>query len=243
MGFAGRRVAVVGGSSGIGRAIAAAAREGGAEVAIASSSAAKVATAAAALGANGHVLDVTDPDSVAAFARALGPVDHLAVTAHAAASLAVLRPAADVNLADAARVFAVKVLGALAVVRAVAPAMLDGGSVLLVSGAAARRIMPNHVVLGAANAAVEAMGRQLARELAPLRVNVLCPGLTRSEAYDPLPAAARAALFARAAALPVGRAGEPAEIAAAALALMGNAFCTGAVLDVDGGGMLVGVPR
>lgn len=242
MDLRGRRVAVVGGSSGIGRAIAEAAGAAGAELVIASSSPAKLAAAAARLGARGLLLDVADGASVDAFAAALGAVDHLAVTAHAPASLATIRPLGQVAPADAARVFAVKVLGTLAVVRAVAPSLAPDGSILLVSGAASRRIMPGHVVLGAANAAIETMGRQLARELAPRRVNVVSPGLTRSEAYDGLPGPARAALFARAAALPLGRAGEPAEIAAAALALMGNGFCTGAVLDVDGGGLLVGVP-
>jgi NAD(P)-dependent dehydrogenase (short-subunit alcohol dehydrogenase family) len=242
MGFADRHVAVVGGSSGIGRAIAQGAVAAGARVTIASSGVAKREAAAAAIGARALALDIADPASVAAFAAALGPVDHLVVTAHSPASLGTIRPIAAQDPADATRVFAVKVLGTLAVVRAAAPHLARDGSILLVSGAAARRIMPGHVVLGAANAAVEAMGRQLARELAPVRVNVISPGLTRSEAYDPLPEPARAALFARAAALPVGRAGEPAEIAAAALALMDNAFCTGAVLDVDGGGLLVGVP-
>jgi NAD(P)-dependent dehydrogenase (short-subunit alcohol dehydrogenase family) len=242
MGFTGQRIAVVGGSSGIGRAIAQAARDAGAEVVIASSSPGKVASAAATIGARGLKLDVTDPAGIAAFAAALGPVDHLVITAHSAAALATIRPLSAVAPEDAARIFAVKVLGAMAVVRALVPAMPCTGSILLVSGAASRRIMPGHVVLGAANAAIETMGRQLARELAPIRVNVISPGLTRSEAYDPLPEAARAALFARAAALPAGRPGEPAEIAAAALALMSNGFCTGAVLDVDGGGMLVGVP-
>lgn len=242
MTFTAKRVAVVGGSSGIGRAIAEAARAAGAEAIIASSTPAKLHAAATSIGARAIPLDITDPASIAAFATALGPVDHLAFTAHAPASLATIKPNLSVDPADAARVFATKVLGTLAVIRAVTPNLSRDGSILLVSGAASRRIMPGHVVLGAANAAIEAAGRQLARELAPVRVNVIAPGLTRSEAYDPLPEAARAALFARAAALPVGRPGAPAEIAAAALALMGNAFVTGAVLDVDGGGLLVGVP-
>jgi NAD(P)-dependent dehydrogenase (short-subunit alcohol dehydrogenase family) len=241
----GSTVAVVGGSSGMGFAIAAAALAKGARVVIGSSSAGRVAGAAARLGpgAVGHAVDVRDDASVAAFAAAVGEADHLVVTAHAPASLATLKPVGALDLDDVRAVLEVKVIGAVRVARALLPRLRAGGSVLFVSGAASRRMLPGHVVLGAGNAAVEAMARQLAWEAAPVRVNVLCPGLTRTEAYESLAEADRATMFARAAAaLPVGRAGEPADLAAAALALMTNGFCTGAVLDCDGGGLLVGAP-
>jgi len=90
------------------------------------------------------------------------------------------------------------------------------------------------------NAAVEALGRALAKELAPVRVNVISPGLTAgSGAYLNMPEAAREVMYTSVSRrLPVGRVGCPEDIADAALMLMTNGFITGVVLDVDGGGLI-----
>ncbi len=91
----------------------------------------------------------------------------------------------------------------------------------------------------ALRAALEAMARVLAVELAPRRVNTVSPGLTATEAYAGLPDAARAAMFAATAArLPAGRVGAPDDIAQAILLAIANPFLTGATLDVDGGAHL-----
>ncbi|MGA7880005.1 MAG: SDR family oxidoreductase [Terrimicrobiaceae bacterium] len=99
----------------------------------------------------------------------------------------------------------------------------------------------NDVVLAGVNAAVEAMGRALARDLAPVRVNTISPGMTRGTgAYLSMPEFAREGMYsAIAARLPVGRVGTAEDIAAATLMLMTNAFITGVTLDFDGGGVLV----
>ena len=79
----------------------------------------------------------------------------------------------------------------------------------------------------------------LARELAPLRVNALSPGLVETPVWDGMPAEARDAMFRQAAgSLPVGRIGTPADLGEAALFLMTNGYTTGVVLDVDGGARL-----
>jgi NAD(P)-dependent dehydrogenase (short-subunit alcohol dehydrogenase family) len=85
------------------------------------------------------------------------------------------------------------------------------------------------------------MGRALARDLAPTRVNTISPGLTRdTAAFNAMPAEAREGMFAAVgAALPAGRVGLPTDIANAALFLMTTPFVTGITLDVDGGGLLV----
>ena len=76
----------------------------------------------------------------------------------------------------------------------------------------------------------------LAKELAPLRVNVISPGLVDTPAYDEMPEVARRVLFEGAAAsLPVGRTGVPEDVAEAVLFMVSNSFTTGALLDVDGG--------
>jgi NAD(P)-dependent dehydrogenase (short-subunit alcohol dehydrogenase family) len=96
--------------------------------------------------------------------------------------------------------------------------------------------MPGTAGLAAVNGGITQMAQTLARELAPLRVNVVSPGLVDTPAYDGLPAEAKAGMFAGAAkALPVGRTGTPEDIAEAIVYLLGNGFTTGAILDVDGG--------
>lgn len=90
-----------------------------------------------------------------------------------------------------------------------------------------------------AGRSLEALGKHLAKELAPRRVNVISPGVTATEAYAGMPEEARQAMFARtAASLPVGRVGQPDDIAAAFILAMENGFISGSLIDVDGGGLL-----
>jgi NAD(P)-dependent dehydrogenase (short-subunit alcohol dehydrogenase family) len=80
------------------------------------------------------------------------------------------------------------------------------------------------------------MAQTLAKELAPLRVNVVSPGLVDTPAYDGMPAATKAALFETAAkSLPVGRTGQAEDIAPAVEMLITSGFATGVLLDIDGG--------
>ena len=87
---------------------------------------------------------------------------------------------------------------------------------------------------------VEALGRALAVELAPIRVNVVCPGMTKTEMWDGLSSENRESMYREVAAkLPVGRVGEAMEVAESYLYLMRQTYCTGEVVVVDGGGVLV----
>lgn len=244
MSLAGRQLVIIGGSSGIGFATARLALERGARVHIASSSPSRVAAACARLpGPVGSgTVDVRSEASLAGFFATLPEIDHLLVCAHAGATAASIRPLADLDLAAVLAGFDVKVMGALRSIRAALPRLAARASIALVSGAASRRVLPGHSALATFNAAIEAMTRQLAFELAPRRVVAICPGLTRTEAYDGLPTAAREAMFARAAGLPVGRVGEAADIAEAILMALDNGYLTGTTLDVDGGGNLLGAP-
>ena len=108
------------------------------------------------------------------------------------------------------------------------------------SGILSQRPDKGSAILAAINSAVETLGKALAVELAPVRVNVISPGMTRDTgAYLGMPEPAREEMFANVAkALPVKRVGRPADIASVAVELMTNSFITGAVIDVDGGGLL-----
>ena len=126
-------------------------------------------------------------------------------------------------------------------VREVLPVLRQDGSVTLVTGAASRAAMPGTAGVAAVNGALQSMVPTLARELAPVRVNALSPGLVATPVYDGMPEQARDSMYRQAAErLPVRRIGSAEDLGEAALFLMTNGYTTGIVLDVDGGARLIG---
>ncbi|WAC72662.1 SDR family oxidoreductase [Roseateles sp. SL47] len=212
---------VVGGQTGIGRAVAQALQQRPGRVVVAS---------------RRDGLDIADPAAVERFFADLGPVDHVVVTAGSQAPGGKL---VDVGLDAAKAAFDVKFWGSLAVAQSAARHLRPGGSLTLTSGFLARRTVPGSFVKTAMNAGLEAVAKILARELAPLRVNVVSPGLTETEAYASMEPSARSAMLDRAASsLPVGRFGQPADLAQGYLLAIDNPFMTGAVIDIDGGALI-----
>lgn len=212
---------VVGGASGIGKAVAEALSQRPGRVEIAGRKAG---------------LDIADPATVEAWFERLGPIDHVIVTA---GSEAPGGQVADVSFEAAKAAFDVKFWGSLAVARAAATHIRPGGTITLTSGFLAKRTVPGTYVKTAMNAALEAVAKILARELAPIRVNVVSPGLTDTEAYAGMSDEARRSMLDRAAAsLPAGRYGRPEDLAVAYLFAIDNPFVTGSVIDVDGGALI-----
>ncbi|MGP9825215.1 SDR family oxidoreductase [Ectopseudomonas khazarica] len=212
---------IVGGHTGIGRALADALRERPGWVLVAS---------------RRSGLDVTDPSTVERYFEAIGTIDHLIFTAGSQAPGGQLL---DMDLSTARAAFDTKFWGSLAVAKAGARYLRAGGSLTLTSGFLARRAVPGTFVKTAMNAALEAVAKVLARELAPLRVNVVSPGLTDSEAYAGMAEDARLAMLQRAANnLPAGRVGRPQDLAQGYLLAIDNPFMTGAVIDIDGGALI-----
>ena len=233
--LAGKKVVVVGGSSGIGLATAEMAKAQGAEVIIASRSADKVKAAADKIGAKGIVADVTNDDSVVNLFKAIGPVDHVVVSAAQLKS----GPFKTVSMEDARSTLEGKLWGAWRVARAAE--IKAGGSLTLVSGFLSIRPRPNSAIVGAANGAIESLTRALALELAPVRVNCVSPGIIDTPIRAGMPEAARKDMLAKiAAGLPVGRVGLGEDIAVQILAFMANGFATGAIVYVDGGALIAG---
>lgn len=219
----------------MGFAIAQLAKAKGAHVIIGSRSADKVKAAADELGVEGHVIDSTDEASVKAFFEQVGTLDHLVVSGSSVKTGTL----ADLPIADAEFTFRSKFFGPYLCAKHAK--IHPTGSITLFSGILSRRPGKNDSILGPVNAAVEALGRALAKDLAPVRVNTLSPGMTRGTgAYLGMPEAAREGMYASIAAkLPVAQVGTPLNIAEAVLMLMNNSFITGVTLDVDGGGVLV----
>lgn len=231
--FAGKTVVVIGGSSGIGLATAELAKKEGAEIIIASRSAAKLHPVAERLKVTAIPTDVTSDQSVSELFRRIGPIDHVVLTA------AQLRtgPFKTVPMEDVRATMEGKFWGAWRVAREAE--IRPGGSLTLVTGFLSVRPRPNSAIISAANGALESLARALALELAPVRVNAVSPGVIDTPIRAAMPEAARKEMLAKtAAALPVGRVGMAEDIAWQILSFMANGFATGSIVYVDGGALV-----
>ncbi|MGI5515904.1 SDR family oxidoreductase [Streptomyces sp. CA-106131] len=239
MSLQGQRIIVIGGTSGIGLAVAEGAAREGAEVVVASRRQQSVDAALQRLpqGATGRLLDASDEDAVRDFFQEIGAFDHLVYTA---GESLLLESLADSELARAKGFLGTRLWGAYTAVKHGVSFLRKGGSVVLTTGTAGRRPLPGFTVAASLCGAMESLIRALALELAPIRVNAVSPGVVRTDVWRELPQDEQSGLFeSSAASLPVGRVGEPADIAEAYLYLMRGGYSTGSVVVVDGGGVLV----
>lgn len=229
------RVLVLGGSSGIGHAVATMAANSGAHVAIASRSAEKLAQARSATPAiaEAHVLDMAHYEEVAGFFSELADWDHVIVAGSDTAS----GPLRELPLPAAYAAMQNKFWGAYHVARACR--VRPGGSLTLVSGVFSIRPSKAAVLQGAINAALEGLMRGLALELAPVRVNAISPSVTDTPLWNKLTPEARLRKFdAYAQRVPLGRIAQAEDIAQAILGVAGNPGISGSTLLVDCGDAL-----
>jgi NAD(P)-dependent dehydrogenase (short-subunit alcohol dehydrogenase family) len=235
--IAGQTVVVIGGSSGIGLETARLAREGGAEVIITARDPVRLSRAGRELGADFTAFDATDFELLGQFFETLTrPIDHVLFTGGGP----YYAPLADIDVDEARRHVGVRLLLPVQIARHARDRVRPGGSLLFVSGTAARRAAPGLAIAAALTAAFPALTRNLALELAPIRVNLIAPGFVDT----PLSASLLGhQLEARreelSETLPIGRVVGPAEIAALAVHLMVNTAITGATYDIDGGQQLL----
>lgn len=216
-------VLVIGGGKNLGRAIAERAAELGATVIVGSRSGQD-----ASPGARAIRVDVTDESSIAEAAGALGPLDHVVVTAAAHHNV----PVRELDHDATVRAFEAKVVGPMLVAK-----HFDvTGSITLFSGVAAWRPAVGYSVMGITNGAVSFAAAHLARELAPVRVNAVSPGIVDSGSWDQMSAADRAAFFDQSAqGTLAGRVGRPEDIVAAVEWLLSAGFVSGETIHVEGG--------
>ncbi len=234
-----RRVVIIGGSSGIGLAVAKEAASQGANVVIVSSKAERVQEAIRSIGGDvgGQAVDVSDEKAVESFFTNLGVFDHLVFTAGDSLQLHEL---AETDLKQARRAFELRYWSVLAAVKYGSPQIRNGGSIVLTTGVAGRRPHPGWVIAASVCGTIEALTRALAIELAPIRVNAVSPGVVRTNLWQNMISSEREQLYESVGKrLPVGRVGEAHDIAQAFLFLMKEGFSTGQTVVVDGGTVLV----
>ena len=230
-----QKILVVGGSSGVGFETARLFDRHGAHVTIASRSRAKLDTALDKLGkdASSSQLDITDVAAIEASALTTQVWDHIVVSA-ADTPMGNLH---DLPLDAASQAMNSKFWGAYRVAKLLT--VRPGGSLTFVAGYLSQRPGKSSALQSAINAALEALGRALALELAPIRVNTVSPGLLDTELWEKLDAGRRAGMFdAASKRLPVGRVGKAGDVADAIVFLAGNGYATGTTLFLEGGGLL-----
>ncbi|AFZ32657.1 short-chain dehydrogenase/reductase SDR [Gloeocapsa sp. PCC 7428] len=175
-------IVVVGGGSGIGLAVAKLAHAEEARVIILGRSLTKLEQAKSLIGQNIRAIatDIMDETAVTQAFAEIGTFDHLFISAQDATTATLsettiekLRPTLDS-----------KIWGAFHVVKHSIFQMRSDGSITFISGLAGRRGYPGLAVAGAANAGIEAVARNLAVELAPIRVNTVCAGVVDTEMLD-----------------------------------------------------------
>ena len=240
----GNTAVITGGAGGIGFAVARRFVEEGARVLIIGRRAEALEAARAELGPLAETLvgDVSRSETHGRVAQAVrervGGLDIFVANA------GVIRvgPSGAVTEADFDAQFATNARGVFFGVQRAAAVLRDGGSVILASSIASRKVLPGHAVYAGAKAAIEAFARAWALDLAPrrIRVNVLSPGPTLTPILDtlgPLPEARPEIERQLEAAIPLGRLAEADDLARAALFLASDAgaYVTGANLPVDGG--------
>jgi NAD(P)-dependent dehydrogenase (short-subunit alcohol dehydrogenase family) len=232
----GQRVAIIGGSSGIGYAVAECALAEGAQVVIASSKAVNVEAAVTRLGqgASGSRVDVSDEVSVVTFFEGLGAFDHLVFTAGDWGPHLFSGPIAKMDFGAASDALKVRFWGALMVVKHAQGRISPNGSITLTDGVLAHRPRKGAPLSTAFVGAIEHLARGLAVDLAPIRVNAVCPGLVLNESLNRSPELVRQQTERQL----IPRGADPSEVAQAYLYLMRGGYTTGQVLIVDGGLML-----
>ncbi|RAT99283.1 SDR family oxidoreductase [Brevibacillus sp. Leaf182] len=233
-----QKIVIIGGSSGIGLETAKQAVALGAEVIIASRSKEKLQKAKESLGSKVSVytLDTTDEQQVEAFFEKVGTFDHLVVSAAETSGGSFLQT----DTAQARKLFDNKFWGQYYAAKYAAPKISTNGSITLFSGVVAYKAMIGSSALGAVNAAVSNLGQTLALELAPIRVNIVSPGIIDTPSRSKMPKDVRENFYATLAdKLPVKRVGQAKDVAQSVLYLLQNSFVTGTVLHVEGGHILL----
>lgn len=238
----GKRILVIGGSSGIGLGVATAALANGAEVVIVGRSQEKLQAAEGALAAKGRVssfaADMTQEAELARLFDEVGAFHHLVSTAGTPPPG---DPIDQTDLDVARRFIDNKLIGAILVAKHAVSGLKTGGSMTFTSGVNKDKPpVRGGAIVAAIAGSFSYFAHALSLELAPTRVNVVSPGWVDTPMFDELAGDAKSSYFeSLAARLPAGRIATPADVAPAYIYAMESDFTTGQTLHIDGGQSLI----
>jgi NAD(P)-dependent dehydrogenase (short-subunit alcohol dehydrogenase family) len=235
----GKKIILLGASSGIGLATAKKAAAEGADIVIVSGNRSRIDQALKELpaGSKGHAVDLSKEENIRHFFSSAGRFDHLVYSA--GENLALL-PIAQTDIMQAQTFFTIRFWGAFAAVKYAAPLINEGGSIGLTSGTAGARPGAGWSVASAICSAMEGFVRAMAVELSPIRVNCVVPGVIMSPLWDSMGAEMRDGIFEQVAkSALVKRVGVPDDVADGFIYLMKQRNGTGQSLLIDGGAVLV----
>jgi NAD(P)-dependent dehydrogenase (short-subunit alcohol dehydrogenase family) len=235
--LAGHTLLVIGGSSGIGLETARLAHDEGAKVIITAREPERVQRAGLEIDGSIAAFDATDFGRLGRFFDELrNPIDHVLVTGPGPHDVTLT----EFDVDDARRDLDAHLLLPLQVAREAAVKVRPGGTVLFTGCTDGRRARAGPAFISAITAALSAMTKSLASELAPIRVNVIAAGFVDTpESAATLGDRLRARRDQLETTLPIRRIIGPADIAALAVHLMTNSAVTGATFVVDGGQQVV----
>jgi NAD(P)-dependent dehydrogenase (short-subunit alcohol dehydrogenase family) len=237
--LSGKKVVLLGASSGIGLATAKKAAAEGARTVIVSGNRQRVDQALKELpsGSEGYAIDLSKEENISGFFSTMSRFDHLV---YSAGENLVLSPIGQTAVGQAREFFTIRFWGAFAAVKYAAPLINEGGSIGLTSGTASIRPGAGWAVASAICGAMEGFVQALAVELSPIRVNCVVPGVIRTPLWDGMGPLERDELFQQVSRSSlVQRVGLPDDVADGFLYLMKQRNGTGQALLIDGGAALV----
>ncbi|KAH6705148.1 hypothetical protein BKA61DRAFT_493110 [Leptodontidium sp. MPI-SDFR-AT-0119] len=247
--LAGKHVLIIGGTSGIGYAVAEASIESGALVTISSSSSTRVTFSIASLKisypsatVSGYACDLSTPSletDIEALFEKTGKVDHIVYTA--GDKLAQM-PIDEITLEKIVKAGQIRFFAPLLVAKVGKKWLTPGpaSSIVLTTGTVAERPVPNWSVVASYAAGLHGMTRNLALDLKPIRVNLVSPGAIDTELWRDFSEEQKQGMFKNIGKkVLTGHVGRPEEIAEAYLWLMKDSNVTGFVASSDAGSTLV----
>jgi len=225
---------IIGGTSGLGKQLAGVLAKRGDEVIVTGRDAARAQAAAREIGGRtrGLAVDLANPPEIAGKLGDIGAVKHLVIAAIERDDNSVRK----FDVARAARLVTMKLVGYPEVVHTLAPRFTPGASIVLFGGLAKERPYPGSTTVTTVNGGVNSMIRTLAVELAPVRVNAVHPGIVGdSPAWNGKPPEVLQRVVAR---TPLGRLVTMDEVVGSVLFLLDNHGVNGVNLYMDGGWLL-----
>ncbi|WP_307141768.1 SDR family oxidoreductase [Siphonobacter sp. SORGH_AS_1065] len=227
-----KKIVIAGGTSGIGLSTALLFLNKGASVTVTGRDAEK-RRSASAKGLQTAGVDSTNPEALQAFFQSLGNIDHLVISLGSNKGLGNFM---ELSLDDLRKGFEEKYWPHLNTLKSAIPFMNPAGSITLVTAITATAKFPGTSGIGSVNGALEMMVPIIAKEIAPVRINAVSPGVVDTPWWDFMPADSKQQAFeGYASQIAVGRIGRPEDIAHAILFLARNDYMTGKILPCDGG--------